>query len=273
MGNGRTWTMVACGWACACACACGAADTRPTEVILSPVYGCDDTLDEATTIIVDVPEAGAARRFGTESAAQLLDAGPVFSDRSVRRRAALVCACRARKHRHAAANRDTEADILTWVGGIGLVGGSAVNGVAAATADGNTQKPLLAAGIITTAVGSAAFGMNQALGLAKRSIAHGAAAETQEMAAAILENDNADPVAWSRAWVACVESEGAESLQRLDRPQDAFGDSGPPRNDAALPAQPPAAAAPVQPSPAAAAAASAAEAASHAHTEGVDGGS
>jgi len=159
------------------------------------------------------------------------DAGPAFDDTQARRRAALVCACRARRNRASADTASTAGDVLTVVGGVGTVGGGAVNGVAATDVDSTTRKTLLTTGIITMGVGALAFGANAALALNKRATTLESTANDQEYAAAVLWNDAAGEDQWSRAWSACVTAEGSEKTTRLDNPAAAFAsDAGTPKS-------------------------------------------
>jgi hypothetical protein len=85
--------------------------------------------------------------------------------------------------------------------------------------DESCQVSTGTSGILTMAVGSAAFALNAALNESKRVEEHNSAAEDEEVAATILWNDHADATQWSNAWINCAEAEGFASGARLTNPE------------------------------------------------------
>lgn len=206
--------------------ACGTDTPQPKLAPLPSVISCDETYEANA---VPIPDAAAYEPRSTEVAQLLggfaLDAGPMFSDPLVRRRAAVVCACRAKRNRSRSDTASAWSDALIVLGAAGTAGGSALNGVAATDVDDKTRKTLLTSGIITTAVGALAFGANAALSLNKRSQAYKSTAEDQEVAVSILLTDNLDETAWGRAWSACAVAEGQDKISRLDDAVAAYKDA------------------------------------------------
>ena len=167
-------------------------------------------------------DGGRRRLLANDYAGGGPDSGPAFSDPNTRQRAALVCACRARRNRARADRTAFWGDVLTVIGGVGTVGGGVINGVAATGVDDTPRKTLLTAGLITMGVGALAFGANSALALTKRANTLESGANDQEYAAAVLWNDAAGDEKWSRAWSACVTAEGSDKPSRLESPSGAF---------------------------------------------------
>lgn len=163
----------------------------------------------------NLPVAGAA--FATE---------PQF-----RQRAAIVCACRAKKNRNEARGKGAWADWLTLFGVLGTVGGGVIAGLAVKINEQKRRDLLGSAGSVLIGIGSVSFGISASLGLQRRSAEFDSAAEDQEYATAVLWNDNAARHSWDRAWAACVRGESLVSgvrAQDLARQSPAPATSEPP---------------------------------------------
>lgn len=218
---------------------CGSSNTQEPKPVtfVDHVYSCKGDIDQAPTL-VEVPAVDAGRKAVLRKGEETLlgmginpDAvstetkwrlGGIVSSREIRRRAALICACRAQANR-----KNTKAgswsDILTVGGTIGVVGGGAINGIAAATKDDNKRQKVQIAGISALGVGGVLFAINAAMNLAQRAQEHVDSAGQQEIAAAVLLNDKAKPEDWGRAWMSCVTASNGSTLSRLSNPESAFG--------------------------------------------------
>jgi hypothetical protein len=211
--------------------ACAGSQPQQTEIPLSAVLDCTGAY-EVTAIFPAIPQpnpvvdAGLVlQELGATPGAFALagpDSGPAFSEPRVRHRAAVVCACRARRNRGRSDTASTWASILAVTGGLGTVGGGTLNGISATGVDDTTRKTVLTSGIIAMGVGALAFGAGTALALTKTSSSFASAASDQEYAAAVLWNDAAPQVDWDRAWSACVTSEGSDKPLFPDNPASSF---------------------------------------------------
>ena len=238
--------IVACTVPVVMTLACSGADgvrSRRASSSISPVVNCEavddsDLLVDQANALFDPqyvePRPAPAPKMGERmGSGWLQDGGPLDAfptldagandpaSVSVRHRAAILCACRARSHRSWARTDGKWSDALTVVGAVGTIGGGAVNSVAATGLEDDTRRALLTSGILTMAVGSAAFALNAALNESKRVEEHHSAAEDEEVAATILWNDHADATQWSNAWIHCAEAEGFASGARLTNPEQA----------------------------------------------------
>jgi hypothetical protein len=207
--------------------ACGGESPAPKSVPLAEVLDCTG-IDDSNAIfpvshtIADAGHTISSLALSGAFAGGGPDSGAAFSDVSARLRAATVCACRAKRNRDRASADTAAGDTLVILGGVGTVGGGALNGVAATGVDDTARKTLLTSGVISMGVGALAFGINSALAFNKRATTLESSAADQEYAAAVLWNDSAGTDAWSRAWSACVTAEGTDVADRLANPVDAF---------------------------------------------------
>lgn len=222
-------------------CSSGGADRRTTATItLFPVPDCNAAKEalvlwpsEDGVPAADAGDAAAAANIGLEWLAQI-DGGfaNIITKKPMRLRAAARCLCLAQENYGNASRNGTASDVLVGGGAIGAAGGAVLSGVAANSDDADTRKALLTAGIISTGVGSLAFGLAAALGLSKRATTADTIASEQEIAAAILLNDSASQEAWGRAFATCATDQGSLSSARPDNAADIF-------RDASAAAQPP----------------------------------
>jgi hypothetical protein len=192
------------------------------------MYDCSKgELETAPTLIAVSGGAGG----GAPDKRSLLSMGgynpspaEVISDPNIRRRAAMICACRAKSARESPVGG--EADALTVLGGVGTIGGGVVSGIAAGVKDDDKRAKLGTVGAISLGVGAVAFGLNTALNLSGRAKEHSNSATQQEQAAAVLLNNNAQPASWGEAWLACTSATDGSTVARRDDPQNSFSAGG-----------------------------------------------
>jgi hypothetical protein len=205
--------------------ACDSAQ-KQVQTPITPVLDCTGAYDVNAIFPPLAPDGGPVLEALGSILGQFAgggpDSGPAFSDPRARRRAAEVCACRARRNRGQSDTASTWANILAITGGAGTIGGGVLNGVSATGVDDTTRKTLLSTGIITMGIGALAFGAGTALALTKTASSFGSAASDQEYAAAVLWNDSAAPTDWDRAWSACVVAEGSDKPLLPENPAASF---------------------------------------------------
>jgi hypothetical protein len=192
----------------------------PTRVaFVSSVYDCAEVIGQAPTLVVVEPTPSG---LGEEAAPADVAAIPddKILDKALRKRAALLCACRAEQARES--NMGTWADAFTVVGGVGTIGGGVLNGIAASESGAEKRKNWATAGAVSLGTGALAFGLNTALNLSGRAREDNDSATEQEIAAAVLLNDDAGAENWGRAWLMCVTSTNASTGARLNAPQASF---------------------------------------------------
>ncbi|HEX4341002.1 MAG TPA: hypothetical protein VH062_34070 [Polyangiaceae bacterium] len=155
-----------------------------------------------------------------KTAGNAFSAAPEF-----RHRAALVCACRAKRNRHGSRRNGFFSDLATVLGILGTVGGGAVSALGSRITDEKGRARYANAGSALVAFGAICLSITASLALPKRSVELDSAAEDQEYATAVLWNDNVSEPEWARNWAACVHG---ESLQSTARPDNA--NASPPAN-------------------------------------------
>ncbi len=166
--------IVACTVPVVMTLACSGADgvrSRRASSSISPVVNCEavddsDLLVDQANALFDPqyvePRPAPAPKMGERmGSGWLQDGGPLDAfptldagandpaSVSVRHRAAILCACRARSHRSWARTDGKWSDALTVVGAVGTIGGGAVNSVAATGLEDDTRRALLTSGILT----------------------------------------------------------------------------------------------------------------------------
>jgi hypothetical protein len=153
------------------------------------------------------------------------DAAAPFSNKELRQRAAVVCACRAQRNRKHSTTSGAASDVLVVLGGLATGTSAALTGVASTIEDSDRRKSYGHAGIISLASATAFFGIAAALALTKRTVESASGAEDQEFAAAVLWDDHAGAAAWSRAWAACARGESLTAAARPESPHQVFQDA------------------------------------------------
>jgi hypothetical protein len=226
--------------------ACGGAGTpdKPLAAAVGDSSYCDDEQANDVGAIFAKPFSSAAPAASssappvhggvaaTSAFVSSLDpktAGNAFSAApEFRHRAALVCACRAKRNRHGSRRNGFFSDLATVLGILGTVGGGAVSALGSRMDDEKKRARYANGGSGLVALGAICLSITASLALPKRSIELDSAAEDQEYATAVLWNDNVSEPEWARNWAACVHGESLQSTARPDNANASAPASAPP---------------------------------------------